>query len=79
MAKRQKRLQAGDRVRLMVRCKNMHLWVIYGTLKEDGSMACGEVSAPGAPDDPTCCKECGEPFEGSYFGMERDTREPISI
>lgn len=73
MARRGKRLKAGDRVQMLVRCKNVHLWVIRGVINPNGSIGCGTVTAPGAPDDPTCCKECGEPFECSYTLTRDDT------
>lgn len=60
-------LRPGERVELLVRCDDMHLWLIRGTVADDGKgISCGRISEPGGPDDPTCCPECGMPFTATY-------------
>ena len=68
MARRKgKRVSPGDAVKLMVRCDQLHLWVINGVIGTDGhTIECGVVTAQGAPDDPTCCPICRQPFTASY-------------
>lgn len=68
--RRKRTFKAGDHVVLGVRCEHMHLWTIKGTMGEDGRrIECGAITAPNAPDDPTCCPTCRQPFAVTYFVM----------